>query len=53
MFCSWGCLTGVHVLHEGKSYRMICCTRGHHLYEDRFNCRVYPIGRHVLHEGMP
>ena len=52
MYCCSRCLTGVHVLQEGISYMMICCTEGHILYEDRFNWRVCPIGSHVLHEGM-
>ena len=52
MFCCSRCLTGVHVLQEVISYRMICCTGEHLLYEDRFNWRVCPIGGHVLYEGM-
>ena len=51
MFCCLRCCTEVHVLQEGISYRMICCT-GDTLYENRFNWRVYPIGNHILHEGM-
>ena len=52
MYCCWRYLTGVHVLQKSISYRMICCTGGHLLYEDRFKWRVCPIGSHVLHEGM-
>ena len=33
-------LTGVLVLHEGISYRMICCTGGHLLYEDTSYMRI-------------
>ena len=44
-------LTGVHVLQEGISYRMICSTGGHLLYEDKFNWMVCPIGSHVLHRA--
>ena len=47
MYCCSRCLIGVPVLQEGISYRMICCTGGQILYEDRFNWRVCPIGIHV------
>ena len=48
MFFCLRCLTGIHVLQEGTSSKMIFCTGGHFLYEKKFNSRVYPIGSHVL-----
>ena len=52
MPCSLRCVTGVHILQEGISYRMICLTGGHVLNEDSFYCWVCLIASHVLHEGM-